>query len=119
LLRRAIALDAKNFPANYDLGRLLVKLKRYDEALPVLERAAVMGKDDPGIHYQLFTAYSRLKRREDAERELSIFKRLEEARKKGSGTSSSESSGDGNPPLLPPPADLPEPATERNMPKTP
>jgi len=83
LLRRAAKLDANHFPANYDLGRLLVRRKLYDEALPILERAAKLAKTDPGIHYQLFITYSRLKRTTDAERELATFKQLEEARKKG------------------------------------
>jgi tetratricopeptide (TPR) repeat protein len=37
-LRRAIALGPESFPAYHDLGRLLVKLKRYDEAVPLLRR---------------------------------------------------------------------------------
>jgi Flp pilus assembly protein TadD len=81
LLRQAIALDPQNFAAHHDLGRLLVKLKRYEEALPPLERGAALNANDPGIHYQLFTAYSRLKRKADADRELAIFKRFQEARK--------------------------------------
>ena len=83
LLRRALALEPQNYPAHYDLGRLLVRLKRYEEALPILERGVPLGKNDPGIHYQLFIAYSRLKRKDDAERELIRFKSLEEARKRG------------------------------------
>ena len=68
---------------SYDLGRLLVRLKRYEEALPILERGATLSGDDPGVHYQLFITYSRLRRKEDADRELATFKRLEEARKAG------------------------------------
>jgi tetratricopeptide (TPR) repeat protein len=82
VLRQALALEPKNFPANYDLGRLLARLKRYPEALPVLEFGATLMPSDPGIHYQLFITYSRLKRKHDADRELTTFKRLEEARKK-------------------------------------
>jgi Flp pilus assembly protein TadD len=85
LLRRAVALEPDNYPAHYDLGRLLVRLRRYDEALPILERGATMSSDDPGVHYQLFITYSRLKRKDDADRELGRFKTLEEARKNGSG----------------------------------
>jgi tetratricopeptide (TPR) repeat protein len=83
LLRQALALNGEHFPANYDLGRLLTRLKRYDEALPILEHGASLSALDPGIHYQLFLTYSRLKRKTDADRELAVFKRLEEARKKG------------------------------------
>ena len=81
LLRRALELEPENYPAHYDLGRLLVRLRRYSEALPLLEHGATMSSDDPGVHYQLFITYSRLKRKDDADRELSRFKTLEEARK--------------------------------------
>jgi Flp pilus assembly protein TadD len=82
LLRRAAALADKHFYAHYDLGRLLVKTRRYEEAIPVLERGAALKPSNPGVHYQLFMAFSRLKRKEDADRELALFKRLEEERKK-------------------------------------
>jgi hypothetical protein len=49
----------------------------------VLERGAALGKEDPGVHYQLFLVYSRLNRKADADRELATFKRLDEARKAG------------------------------------
>ena len=35
-LRRAVAAEPRHFYANYDLGRLLVHAKRYDEAIQVL-----------------------------------------------------------------------------------
>jgi tetratricopeptide (TPR) repeat protein len=82
LLRRALLLSQdKHFVAHYDLGRLLVKQRRYDEAIPILERGAMLNARYPGIHYQLFLALSRLKRKEEADRELVIFKQLEEASK--------------------------------------
>lgn len=82
LLRRAIALShERHFVAHYDLGRLLVKLRRYDEAIPILERGANLNSRYPGIHYQLFLALSRLKRKAEADRELSLFKQLEEQNK--------------------------------------
>ena len=51
----------------------------------MLERGAGLSKIDPGVHYQLFTAYSRLKRKSDADHELALFKQLEEARKQREG----------------------------------
>jgi len=78
LLKRAIQLDPKSFPGYHDLGRLLVKLKRYDEALPLLARGVELNPKDPGVHYQLFLAYSRLKRTDEADRALAEFKRLDE-----------------------------------------
>jgi tetratricopeptide (TPR) repeat protein len=83
LLRRAIQLDPKSFPSYHDLGRLLVKLRRYEEALPLLTRGAELNAKDPGVHYQLFLAYSRLKKKEEADRELAEFKRLDEVNKHG------------------------------------
>lgn len=77
LLRRAVILDPRHFYANYELGRLLVRTKRYDEAIGVLAGAAQIRARDPGVHYQLFLAYSRLKRKDDAERELAVFKKCD------------------------------------------
>jgi tetratricopeptide (TPR) repeat protein len=81
VLRRAIALNDKHFFANSDLGRLLVRTRRYDEAVPVLQAAGKLRPKDPGVHYQLFMALSRLKQKEAADRELAIFKELDEAKK--------------------------------------
>jgi tetratricopeptide (TPR) repeat protein len=80
-LRRAIELDPKSYPPYHDLGRLLVKTRRYDEALPILTRGAALNTTDAGVHYQLFLAYSRLKKKDEADRELAEFKRLEEGNK--------------------------------------
>lgn len=81
LLRRAIVINDKHFYANYDLGRILVKLKRYEEALAVLKHAATLKARNPGVHYQMFIAFSRLRLKDEAERELAIFKQLEADRK--------------------------------------
>ncbi|MFN2406494.1 MAG: tetratricopeptide repeat protein, partial [Pyrinomonadaceae bacterium] len=67
----------------HDLGRLLVKLKRYEEAVPLLKRGIELNDKDPGIRYQLFLAYSRLRRKDEAEKELAEFKRLDEANRHG------------------------------------
>jgi tetratricopeptide (TPR) repeat protein len=108
-LRQALAIDGKHFPANYDLGRLLARLKRYNEALPILEFGATLSTSDPGIHYQLFLTYSRLKRKPDAERELAIFKRLEGARKQG------ETSMEGSATVEPPPPGAPQRIAPRSI----
>jgi tetratricopeptide (TPR) repeat protein len=81
-LRRAVSLSGKHFYAHYDLGRLLVKTRRYQEAIPVLERGAEIKAGNPGVHYQLFMAFSRLKLKEESDRELALFKKLEEESKK-------------------------------------
>ena len=60
-----------------------MKLRRYDEALPLLQRGVELNDKDPGIRYQLFLAYSRLKRKDEADRELAEFKRLDEVNRHG------------------------------------
>jgi tetratricopeptide (TPR) repeat protein len=77
VLRRAVATDARHFFANYDLGRVLVHAKQYEEALDMLMAAGRIRPRDPGVHYQLFMAYTRLKRKDDADRELKLFKQYE------------------------------------------
>ena len=81
VLRKAIAINDKHFYANYDLGRLLNRTQRYEAALPILTHAAMLKPNNPGVHYQLFMAFSRLKRKDEADRELAVFKQLDEARK--------------------------------------
>lgn len=81
LLRKAIAINDKHFYANYDLGRLLIRTQRYDAALPILTHAATLKPNNPGVHYQLFMVLTRLKRKNEADRELVVFKQLDEARK--------------------------------------
>ena len=54
-----------------------MKLKRYDEALPLLQRGVELNDKDPGIRYQLFMAYSRLRRKDEADNEFAYFKSLD------------------------------------------
>src|SRR5205085_1437379 len=74
-------LSDKHFYARYDLGRLLVKTRRYEEAIPILQQGVAIKSNNPGVHYQLFVAFSRLKRKTEADSELALFKQLEEERK--------------------------------------
>ena len=99
LLRRAIELNPKGFPSYHDLGRLLVKLKRYDEAVPLLTRGIELNAKDPGVHYQLFLAYSRLKRKDEADKELAEFKRLDEVNRHGATPLTPMKDGETLPPL--------------------
>ncbi len=77
LFHQAIKEDKNIFSAHYDLGRMLLRLKRVDEAVPILERGAELNKKDPGVRYQLFLAYSRLKQKDKADANFVEFKRLE------------------------------------------
>jgi tetratricopeptide (TPR) repeat protein len=99
LLRRAIELNPKGFPSYHDLGRLLVTLKRYEEAVPLLTRGIELNAKDPGVHYQLFLAYSRLKRKDEADKELAEFKRLDEVNRHGATPLTPMKDGESLPPL--------------------
>ncbi|HZI47355.1 MAG TPA: tetratricopeptide repeat protein, partial [Pyrinomonadaceae bacterium] len=103
-LRQAIALNDKHFYANYDLGRLLVKSHRYESALPILQRAATLKPNNSSVHYQLFMALSRLKRKDEADRELATFKQLDEARKARPLEGELDDDEVQNPPASPSPA---------------
>jgi len=59
----------------------LIRTQRYEAALPILKHAAALKPSNPGVHYQIFMALSRLKRKDEADRELAVFKQLDEARK--------------------------------------
>jgi hypothetical protein len=76
----------------------------------MLERGTALSQSDPGVHYQLFIAYSRLKRKADADRELAIFKRLEEARK------SEQDAQDATSANKPDDAPLPDPTVTKKEP---
>jgi tetratricopeptide (TPR) repeat protein len=78
---------------------LLVKLRRYDEAVPLLLRGVELNAKDPGVHYQLFLAYSRLKKKDEADKELAEFKRLDEGNRHGATPLTPMKDGEALPPL--------------------
>ena len=84
---------AKRDEAKFKLGTALVRLKRYDEALTLLKRGAEMSKEDPGVQYQLFLVYSRLKLKPEADAALVQFKKLEAERKSGESGMAGSSTG--------------------------
>jgi tetratricopeptide (TPR) repeat protein len=59
-------------------GRLYVRSNRYSEAAPLFERAVSLQPKLLEAHYQLGRVLMKLKRRDEANRELEIFKRLSE-----------------------------------------
>ncbi len=75
-LRRAIAIDSKNFEARWSLGRALMLNEMYGEAVEVLQVAVSLDPQRPDAHYQLGQALRRLGRNEEAEREFAIVEKL-------------------------------------------
>jgi tetratricopeptide (TPR) repeat protein len=77
--KRATTLDAGFAEAYVGLGSALVSEKRYAEAVPPLETAVKLAPDDPMAHYNLATALSRVGRKEEADREFAIHRKMQEA----------------------------------------
>jgi len=73
---RAARLDVGFGDAFVGLGACLVSVKRFTDAVPPLETAVSLEPRNPAAHYQLAVAYSRSGRRQDADREFDVHKRL-------------------------------------------
>ena len=80
-LRRATELDSNLAAAYLSWGRLYVRTNRYSEAAPLLERAVALQPELTEAHYQLSRVLVKLKRPDEANRELAIFKQLSEKQK--------------------------------------
>jgi len=76
---RALAACPDLTEARLDRARLLVKLRRFEEALPDLLASAKATPAEPSIHYLLVQAYRALGRAEDAQAEMRVFSQLDEA----------------------------------------
>jgi tetratricopeptide (TPR) repeat protein len=73
---RAAKIDAGFGDAFVGLGASLVSAKRFSDAVPPLETAVSLQPRNPDAHYQLAVAYSRSGRKQDAEREFDVHKKL-------------------------------------------
>jgi Tfp pilus assembly protein PilF len=80
-LRRAIELDPNLAQAYLTWGKLYVRANRYSEAATLLERAVSLQPDLLEAHYQLSRLLVKLKRPDEANRELVLFKQLNEQQK--------------------------------------
>ncbi|MGB7643110.1 MAG: sulfatase-like hydrolase/transferase [Terriglobales bacterium] len=73
LLQQAIAKDPDSPVTSYtQLGRWLLKQKKYQEAIPVLRKVVEMDREEPMNHLELAKAYLGLKDYDDAIPELEI-----------------------------------------------
>lgn len=80
-LKRATELDSSLAAAYVAWGRLYVRTNRYSEAAPMFERAVTLQPELIEPHYQLSQVLMKLKRRDEANQELAIFKQLSEKQK--------------------------------------
>jgi tetratricopeptide (TPR) repeat protein len=76
---RATKLNVGFADAYIGLGSSLVSEKRYTEAVPALETGVKLAPDDPMAHYNLAIALSHIGRKEDADREFAIHRKMQEA----------------------------------------
>jgi tetratricopeptide (TPR) repeat protein len=75
-LERASLIRPNDLAARRLLGSLKLQTGHNEEAVALLESVAKEAPDAVEVHVQLATAYNRLKRKEDADRERAIVDRL-------------------------------------------
>ena len=80
-LKRAIELDPNLAAAYLSWATVHVRANQYAEAAPLLERAVALQPELLEAHYQLGRVLMKLKRTDEANRELAIFKTLSEKQK--------------------------------------
>jgi tetratricopeptide (TPR) repeat protein len=78
LAERAVQLAPKMYPARNVLGRVLLQLGQIDRSVKELEEGVRLAPSSPEMHFALARAYTRAGRKQDADREREIFKKLQE-----------------------------------------
>lgn len=94
---RAAKLDSGFGDAFLGLGSSLISVKKFAEAVPPLETAVKLEPQNPTGHYQLGVAYSRTGRKQDADREFALHRKMAEQSEAGQGQSSAPDSQPGKP----------------------
>lgn len=85
-LKLSIAADPEFTLSYLTLGKLYIRLGRWEEAAENLQKTVELQPDLAESYYQLGRVYARLKRKEDADTALAKFKNLSETQKKESDT---------------------------------
>lgn len=75
LYRSALKVSPQDVNANVGLAHELVETNHLDDALPILLNAEKTDPTDPLVHFRLAALYRRLKRPEDAHREVADYER--------------------------------------------
>jgi tetratricopeptide (TPR) repeat protein len=81
---RATKLDEGFAEAFLALGMSLNSAAKYSDAVAPLENYVAMLPSDPAGHYQLATSYSRMGRKQDADREMALQRETAARNQKGS-----------------------------------
>jgi tetratricopeptide (TPR) repeat protein len=69
LLDKSLAIDGSNAAAHFEMGNLLDRLRRYEDATQEFERAAALNSSDAATHYRLARDYDRLGKHDAAQAE--------------------------------------------------
>jgi tetratricopeptide (TPR) repeat protein len=90
---RAVLGRAPDHPgANYQLGKALLDGGQTKDAISYLEAAARLSPSLDYVHYQLQMAYRKDDRREDADRELAVYKQIKAEKRESSARRLEENS---------------------------
>jgi tetratricopeptide (TPR) repeat protein len=76
LLEKALAIDDRDASAHFEMGVVLDRLERHEDAVKEFVRSAELDPNEPATHYRLSRLYDRLGRQEDARRERELHARL-------------------------------------------
>ncbi len=87
---RAIELDAGFGDAFLGLGTALLSAKRFSDAIPPLQTAVKLEPRNPAAHYNLATALTRAGRKEEADKEFAIHRRMTQKGDAGQGEQDSQ-----------------------------
>ena len=77
-LRHAVMLKPDDYDARYNLGMVLERTGRTEEAINELEAARELDSDAPGAHYELSHIYARMKDFRRAKEEADAFERAQD-----------------------------------------
>jgi tetratricopeptide (TPR) repeat protein len=73
---RALKIDPNATRVLIALGKTLVSAGRPAEAVQPLEKAVKLAPDDAGAHYQMYFAYLRVGREEEARKQLALYREV-------------------------------------------
>jgi tetratricopeptide (TPR) repeat protein len=79
LLEKALAMNDRDASAHFELGTVLDRLQKFDEAAHEFEQAIALDASDPAAHYRLARDYDRLGKHDAAQAERERHAKLVKA----------------------------------------
>ncbi len=80
-LKQSIGIDGAYAPARLALGKLYARTEHLPEAISEFEKVIALDPNLAEAYYQIGRAFSRLRRKEEAQTALATFKRLSDSQK--------------------------------------